>query len=488
MRVEIRILYIAGYAVLILFSVLWTEINHLPLWMIAITSIPLIIADIFSDYNPKILAFAYTQRKQLAFIVLLSCTLIGALCYALYPFHKIYGDMTVSDQFILITQFLLQGAIAGLTLRMLLLNLFADMLRARGIHKAKLLIMVAWVVFLIMFPVNERHRSLSAIFIVGFGIGFLTHYMVRTQEKQNAKKSRLRENILSMIATLKSENGTIRPDNSQGNFQLSQDEERAVTLYSNQKWKKLKHFISDKKETDTLFFIRLSMLRKLHDYENALHLLNEKMTDQGAADQHFYHLHYALNESERFDHKGDWVNREKIFSNLEKANTINPDCLLTCATYALRIASELNTDISNQNDKRNTALRLIWHAMKLYEQKSQAKVVSLVTGMTIPVTYTFLLDTYGYVLLKCGKTRFAKALILQGLFQDPSYSATYLHLAEWYLNFYGEDNSQEKKFNDLWRKAARLNLYIAIEIEREYDSQDKGTFISMKAKKLLKKI
>jgi hypothetical protein len=490
-KVSNKTLYIAGYGVLFIFSVVWGELNNLSFLMVLIANLPPLIADYFSTYNPKLLAYIYTHRRRLAFFLFLVCLIGGGITYFIYPFQKIYAGLSIQSKFILLTQFILQGTIVGFTLRMLLLNLFANMLKVKDIHKAKLLIMAAWVVFLIMFPVNESHRSLSSFFIIGFGFGFLLHYLVRTNENKKAQRNRLKENLFSMIAELKKQDSENQSSNESEedikSVQLTPIEEEAVNLFSRQDWSALKAFLKAHNKTTTLFFINLCMLRKLNQPEEALQLIREKIDLPNLSHKNYYHLHYALNESERFDYNGNWINKDNIFNHLEEAYKLNPDCLLTCATYALRIAGEIKVGDNNHQEEKEKALKLIWRAMKINEGKPIRKIVALATGMTIPLTYTFLLDTYGYVLLKNDKTRFAKALILQCVFQDPTFSATYLHLAELYYTYY--HNNTSKKLRDrIWQRSAKFCLYIAIETEKDKYKVNKESLISTRAKMLLEKI
>ena len=486
-----KVLYILGYLVLILFSTGWVFINKLPLWMVLVATLPPYVSDRFSNKSPRVLAYIYTHRKGFAFFIFGLCVFIAGLLYYKYPLHIIYFNLNAQDKFILITQFFLQGAIVGLTLRMLLLNFFADLLRARDIHLAKFLIIVAWIVFLIMFPLNEKYLSLASIFILGLGVGFLFHYLVRIQDKKSAQMNRLKETVKTMIENLKQQDSKMgKSDNKNGSIELklTNNEDTAIKLYSKKQWRKLKIFLHDHGNTVPLFFIKICMLRKLHNYEAALLFLQDQMKKiPNLLHENYYHLHAALNKSEIFDDDGNWFYRDEIFEHLEKANQIDPNCLLTCTTYALRIAEEIEFGDETKKDEKEKALKLIWKAMKIYENKPlPTSIIEAIDGMMIPFTYTFLMESYGYVLLKCGKTRFAKALILQSLFQDPTYSNTYVHLAELYLHVYGKIS--DKYYHDTWRQSARLNLQVAIEMEKENDKEKRGTLISTRAKKLMEKI
>ncbi len=481
------------YILLGIFTFVWLHINTLPLWIGIFTLVPPFLSEFFSDIrHSKLMAYAYTHRRRFAVFVLGLCFILACGLYFRYPFHQYYNNLNYINKFILITQFTLQGAIVGLTIRILLLNLFADIIRARDIHKAKLLIMLAWIVFIIMFPLNERHRSISSIYLLGFGLGFFIHYTIRVQEKKDVLRNRLKINILALVESIKNDQIHNSGQNTDHNseMKLSSEEIEAIKLYSSQKWKKLSAYIHDQDETPTLFFIQLAMLKKLHQYEVAIELINEKLEKQNLHEpfRHYYHLHYALNEKERFKKNGEWVNKDKIIQHLDLALKIDPNCLLTCATYALHIAGELNESSSTYESDKNKALDLMWTAMKINENKPIRRLVGYTTGMTVPVTSTFLLDSYGYVLLKCGKRKFSKALILQSLFQDPTFPATFYHLAEWYYLYFIQQNNLNESINDNWRQAAILCLQITIEMERSIDKSNKGTYLLVKAMKLLDRV
>ena len=140
-KINRRLLRIIGYILLILFSLLWADINKLPSWTAYLTAVPVIVADIFNDFSPRIFAFIYAHRGKFVYGILGLCMCLAGFLYYKFPLHQ-YPNYDEQEKFILVTQFLFEGAIVGLTMRMLLLNLFADMLRARDIYIPKLLILV----------------------------------------------------------------------------------------------------------------------------------------------------------------------------------------------------------------------------------------------------------------------------------------------------------------------------------------------------------
>ena len=182
-----------------------------------------------------------------------------------------------------------------------------------------------------MFPINVEHRNISSIFILGFGIGFLFHYLVRVQDKKNIKRNRYRENLRTLIKSLK-EKDSLSEENTDSKDDVKKViitplEEEAINLYIYQKWKKLTIFLNKHKGTKTLFFIKVCMLRRLHRYDEAIKLISDQLNKDPLTHVNYYHLHYALNESELFNNDGKWIHRNDVFNNLKKAYEIDPNCL-----------------------------------------------------------------------------------------------------------------------------------------------------------------
>lgn len=466
-KVRKPLLYITLIAVIKLFI----EEHHFSLFTYILLSLFFIIPELISEYKPEYLAFFFVQRRLLVGIVLLLCTLPSVYFYSRYPFpDDFFIDNFAAIKYML--SVLLQGGIVGLVTRMLVLSTFYQMIRARDVYISKVLILVVYTVFLTMLPV--KYMYFISFYILGFGLGFLIHYLSRISERRNASYSRLRQNLLSMIESLKKE----------AKYKLTLEENKAVNQYANQKWGKLNRLLN-LPESEVLFFIKLCMHRKLHQYNAALYLLDEKerqRPDWYKRNEQFFYLHRALNQNDKTDNKDDVEIKATIIGDLRRAVKIDHSCLLSNASLALKLANEIDLDSEKECDcsKKKEAIKYILRAMNIYEERDkEPRIISFATGMTIPFTYSFLLDTYGYILLKNGNLRFAKALLIQCLYQDPSFSASYLHLAEWYKEYY------KNHMNENWIKAARLSLYIAIYNEKVNNKGGNESFISDKAKKIL---
>ncbi len=445
--------------------------NH-SFWVAIILSCFYAVSEIAIDSSSKLLAVLYVNKIMVILVVNIICMGLYLFAYPRYTYNVLKPTVNNYPELVKnILGFVLQGAVLGLITRMLLVHYFALSIKGKDVFYTKILMMIVYLVLLIVFPFT--HREYIPSYSLGFGLGFLIHYIARKPEKRNALYARLSQNLLAMIETMK-----------KGEYKLNTNEERAIQLYASQKWTTLKAYLEEIKENEIIFFIKLSMFRKLHQYDIALNLVHEKETNAPEwfkENKHFFHLHFSLNKYEKSVQLHE---KAQIIQNLQDAIIHTPHCLLSNATLALMIANDI--DISDENDEsmdqKKKALDLIWNAMKIYEIRDKnPKIISLITGMTIPFTYSFLLDTYGYVLFKNGYLKFSKALFMQCLAQDPSFSPTYIHLAEWYIEY----SKRVKSKGEVLLRAAKLNLHIAIQNERLDDIENNGSYIIKKAKTIL---
>ncbi len=117
-------------------------------------------------------------------------------------------------------------------------------------------------------------------------------------------------------------------------------------------------------------------------------------------------------------------------------------------------------------------------------------VLKTVMGAAVPLTWTFLLDAYGFGLLKAGHLRLSRSLLEKCIKDDPSFSSPYVHLAEWYLTY---DKMQQKAGSraptsrEITRKTVRtlaeVCLHLTLKLEGKRNSR-----ISRRARTLLDKV
>jgi len=459
-----RTFYYICFAVFTLITYFLSTIHDLSFLTFIITTGIFFAIGEFSEYSPLFLSKVFTNRKIVAYSVIAFCSIIAAYLFYKYSPNALIQSMSLFELIIVITQFAIQGAIVGVLIRMLFLNLFAQVIRFGDIHKAKILILSAWMVFFIMFPFGLSHKSLSWAYVWGFGIGFYIHYSVRRRDKRRAYMRNLKERILkeSNAAT------------------LSPPEKKAIELYVNRKWGELNLLlVKIPKESDLITFIKSAMFRNLKEYEKAINIIESKLKKNPQKQLHFYYLHRALNEIDIY--RDDPDDEKMVFEYLEKAYEGNNNCMLTCAIFSLKLSSKTDGLSTRDIDRAHD---LIWNAITIFEEQKSHNIISLITGMTVPVTYTFLLDTYAYSLFKLGRIKLAKELFYQCIFKDPNYSNTYLHLAELYFAQSQIDDEFRSKYRN-WRNTIMLFLHVAIEIEKQNGFRVEGTFITNRAEKML---
>lgn len=475
-----RLLFIVGLGIsyLILFYYihhLITENRHSAYLTILLFSL-FLIPDLLTATQPVFVSILFVHKKTIVAIFVSVSLFVSYLAFKKYTFLSFHLDGSNVYQEIGNTlSFFFQGIVLGLIIRMLLIDMLYKSIRAKELEVTRILMLLVYMIMLLLFPFQHKHYI--SFFTFGVGMGFMIHYLARKAEKRSARQARLRENIQIMLATMKED----------PNYRPHEYEELAIDLYSKCKWKKLEELLNKKcPHQEIFFFIRVSMLRKQHKYRQALALLQEVQKKPNKptwfnASEHYFHLHNALNNNEISSEK------EIVISDLNKAIFKNSRCVLSNATLALFLANDIQIPAKGAeldpalNELKKQALSLIETAISTYEKSNREKMVGLVTGMTIPFTYSFLLDTYGYVLFKNEYFKFSKALFLQCLYQDASFSATYIHLAEWYL----EDvkRSDSPKIREI--RAAQICLYIALEYERLDDKNNLGSFITRRGKHFL---
>jgi hypothetical protein len=466
------------YVALICMIKLFIEVHHFDLWTYLVLSSVFIIPELLSEYKPELLSYIIARRETQIYLVVSLSMFCAAGFFFSYPFPGGYfTDALFAAKAIFAT--MLQGAILGLVGRMLLLHLIYQLVRLRDVFISKILILIVYSVFLVLLPLESKH--LISSFFVGFCAGFIIHYISRYPERRNAVIGRLRQNLLTMIEDITHDL----------NCQLSVVEEKAVNYFAREKWYKLQRLLDSTKETAMLFFIKLCMLRKLHLNDAALHQLREKEASHIEwynAHENYFLLHRALNNNEKTLQGDDKDINKKILDDLRRAIELDETCLLSHASLALKLANLIDLDatdpktIAVYQEYSKEAEKHINRAMDIYENRDkERRLLSILTGMTVPCTYSFLLDSYGYIMLKSGKLKFAKSLLVQCIFQDPSFSPAYVHLAECYKEYYKNTHTQDVE----WKKAARLLLHIAIYNE-EYDSKNGAVnYITKKAKNIL---
>jgi tetratricopeptide (TPR) repeat protein len=411
----IRIAYVALLVLLKAF----VDGQHPPWYWTLAFLCAIVAVDSLTETNPTVTAWIYTAKRDVTLIASGTSVLLGLiLLVARHPSGGI-GPNSYPE----LVSFGLQGVLVGVLLRVVLTAYFAQLLRDSTILAQRLMLMVAVTILVMLLPTGTTHRHWTGLFLIGVGLGFYLHYLVRGKEHARAMRFRLLQNISSSLE-LSTE-------------QLRPSEVGAVKAFAALRWSDFDRILETAEQsgvvTTVLKCLEASKYRLEGDYDRALNILTHEL-GRSLRSREFdalLHLQMALNY-------GDNADAAAMESSLKESEAANPDCLLTQVTIALREAESIQSAEAAADSTRvrsqNELLRRLWKAMDLYERQSSHRLLALVTGSTVPMTWTFLQDAYGYILLKSGRPRFAKSLFVQSIHEDPTFASAYLHLGEWYLN------------------------------------------------------
>lgn len=460
--------FVTGYIVIYAANHYLLHQYNLPFYVAPLFVGAVLVCDLLATLNPAFTAYIMAHRHYIAGAVMLVSLLLGT--------GALVTSAPVNYSVLVLSQFTLQGFVVGVVVRTLILTVAVRFLNGSQVEVHKLLLLLALTIFLWLFPFLESHRLYAGFYLYGFGIGFCLHYLVRNREHRRAQTMRHGRHILELLG------GT--------NLILKGVEFQAVSYYANHKWRKLHDLLlrNEHQPTTVLAILKASYQRIHGDYAEARATIEIELDrpDHDHSLEKFLYLQMALS-------LGDLSLEHLMVEALDQARTLDPQCLLTLITTGVRIAEQLHfdgePDYETEGDKREAALEYIWDALKLNE-RLEPELMSRIVGRAVPVTLTFLLDSYAYVLLKAGHDKLSRALLTQCLVYDPYFSSPYLHLGEWYVAHIlkakalaSHTNDEVKKAELLasvnrYRRVAPLCLHVALQLERR-DSRIKRRATAM---------
>lgn len=420
---------LATYGWLLSYALLYLALHlfvveglHLPLPWALLFFFVVLVADRASELRPEVAARLYTARRGVSLALGGTSLLVGGLL--IWIALTRHTEQIGTNELI---SFCLQGVLVGVVFRVLLTAYFTRMLQDAPIEVARALVLLVLSIFIALFPTSESHRSAAGVFTIGTGLGFLLHYAVRRKEHLQASSARLMQNLLSGL----------HGDHEE----LWRSERAAAQAFADRdRSALLRIFDGETKKSSRLELVKAADLRHRGQYLEALDVLKGELVrpDRQQRDvplQGLLHLQMALNY-------GELDQKVEMREALAAAERHSIDCLLTQVTIALRDAEEVSVDdarypvdFDDPTDVRTAPLRRMWRALHLHERMARSSMSSwsLITGSTIPVTWTFLLDSYAYVLMKAGRLRFAKSLFEHCVYVDPTFASPYVHLGEMHL-------------------------------------------------------
>ncbi|HEV7586584.1 MAG TPA: hypothetical protein VGO40_00545 [Longimicrobium sp.] len=443
--------------------------NHLPEYLTLVLVFAVGACEYLATARPQVTAWLIANRVIVARMVMV----LSVLASIPFLFVPISGRPPgITD----LLQFALQGMVVGVIMRMLILAMFARLLKGASVEVYRGLLFLALTMFLLLFPMNSYHpRAYAASYLMGFGVGFMLHYVVRRREHKRAQEARYGRHIAELVAGTQAEDTQNADGIGPRAIVLQTTEARALKDYAEQRWRRLERSLeANRHPTTVLAIVKASLQRIKGRYAEARNTVDTELQRPGCRSdlKAFLYLHLALS-------LGDTDLKDDMHKALDKALETDPKCLLALVTKALRIAEDLplvpeepvEQDVVS---RRGEILKLIWRAQGLHET-TPPELVTTVVERAVPMTWTFLLDSYAYVLLKAGHHKFARVLFTQCIYEDPYFSSPYLHLGEWCIADLQKVKSASARGlkHGRARRSRRIGvlcLYIAIHLEKKRQS------------------
>jgi tetratricopeptide (TPR) repeat protein len=416
-------------------------------------AIPVVVAMIENS-------FAYFQKHVSLFFarkfLTMSIALIGILIVAVVlprpPLNKP----------IPIIQFALQGLVVGITLRELLLNMSLNNLFGEAIDVQRLLFLGGMVIFLLLMPLDSPHGSFLKPYVLGLGMGLFVHFLLRRLFQRGADVSRRGKILLGMLMA--------------ENEVLSDVEKVSINYFIARRWRRLRKLYLKYLERATTLSAKMAiiescMCRIRGEYDLALRTI-DKVAESESVDTYVRGL-LQLQEGLVLSELG----RDKeMYEALEQSMKNNPKCFLSSVTYALHLAEEipLRKEHGNVDVDAKRPLNLIREALEVNANERNTELLSNLIGHSVPLSWGFIHDAYGYALLKAGDFSFSKGLFLDCIRKEPHLVSAYLHLGEWYLAYCLNRKSSSERLT-----LAKLCFSIALSLEGRRPSR-----IAKRAKKL----
>lgn len=414
------------------------------LWLLAYIILLVSVAYLPHSYNAKVIyvvglpvlvavletSLAYFQKHISLFfarkLLTMLMTLALIVLITLLLFYRWWTLPAAGFHFspMMAVQFGLQGFVVGIAIRELLLNMSLNNLFDELIEAQRLLFLSGTVIFLYLLPPpSSLHGAYSPVYMFGFGGGLFAHFLLRRLSQRGAKVARHGKLLLDMLVA--------------ENEALSSTEKVAVKYFIKRNWKKLHQLYLEHLEFVTTLSAKLAiiescMCRIRGQYLLALKTI-EKVVQTQSVDTYtngLLHLQEALVRSELGEDA-------EMYAALKESLKKNPKCFLTNVAYGVHLAEDIPMRKEEHNDSTDiqTPVHLIREAMRLNANERNTELLSNLIGHSVPLSWGFIQDAYGYALLKAGDYTFSRSLFLDCIRKEPNISSAYLHLGEWYLSY-----------------------------------------------------
>lgn len=407
--------------------------------------------------RPDFLAKIFAHRGWVMSTLLILClafALLLAVTYRPWKFDTFTRESALT--------FLIQGALVGGYVRTRIVAYLERALTGMSTDAAEAMFLGMVSVFLILFPTSKEHSILAVPYLVGVSGGLFVHFTVRGSMHEAAFKERMGQNLGRLVR------------GSSGHWRVLE----AAKLYADQNLSKLSQHLEVYEEHLRTEFVIISASKERveKNFEKAFQLVDDELRKCDPGHRLYRHL-LLLKAFCLADLKAD---TKEMLATLDQALSANPNCLLANIAWGLWTAESI--PLESVDEASVATLEKAF--LKVQEAfvsacKDKPDMWSGITGVWVPFTSTFLLDSYGYVALRNGDTRSSRLFFDYCIKADSKFASPYLHLAEWYL-INGFDSAGDEDIAARNRRIARLCLCIAIDLEGE-----RTTFTKIRAQKLL---
>ena len=457
------LVYVA--AVVLLELVLHSKQGLSLLWGVIILLIIAPIQFILVVGVPEISAWAAAKRQWVnRFVVTVSLIIfVSLLAWA----NRM--NITLEHSWYSISQYFVIGALLGIMLRQLVGWFFISNFIGNPVSIQKYAFLLSFLATIWLLPIGNPQIANLSCYVLGLGTGYMIHFTVRTRQRGRAQFHRTGQTILEMFS------------DSEIKDRFSPIETEAIRNFAKHNFRALKKLLHKQQElSSVLTIIKFAMERSQGNYPKCLHTIETELAND-RRDPDLESQLYCCRALCRSDAGGG---DDMMFKDLERALEIRTkqknDCVLARISLSLRLAEKVPMEGDEDNQDRVRSFWHIWRALKLYAKGIPLETLELVIGVTVPISWTLILDAYGFSLLKLNDMRLSKSVLTYCIYVDPGFSSPYLHLGEWHLTEAMTKQNQYEKFHQ--NELAKYCFLMAKYLEGKKESR-----IKRRADELIKK-
>jgi hypothetical protein len=145
---------------------------HLPIYLEFIFVAGILTCDIVATRDPSLIEYLISKGHIIVGALMLFSAAVGAFI--------LVRTMQAPELYppIILAQFALQGAVVGFVVQLLVVSFVERLLKGAQIETPRLLLLLALTILLWLFPFGESHSVYGACYVVGFGIGLCSRYVI----------------------------------------------------------------------------------------------------------------------------------------------------------------------------------------------------------------------------------------------------------------------------------------------------------------------